>query len=68
MKCGRNRRETVELFILLQTKVKRVFSEYFSWMLRVKSYLTWPIVYFEGIQDLTTLNCISVHDMLPQSS
>lgn len=28
MKSGRSRRETVELFILLQIEVKRVFSEY----------------------------------------
>lgn len=48
MKFGRSRRETVELFILLQTKVKRVFSEYFSWKPRMKSYITWPICLFWG--------------------
>lgn len=63
MKSGKCRRETVELFILLQTKVKRVFSEYFSWKPRMKSCITFQYVYFEGIKDLTTLNCTSVHNM-----
>lgn len=39
MKCVRSRRETVELFILLQTKVRIVFAEYFSRELRMKSYI-----------------------------
>lgn len=48
VKSGRSRRETVELFISLQTKVKRFFSEYFSWKPRMKSHITWPICLFWG--------------------